>query len=52
MFRFFKTSPMVRLIKRAGGTPSLASLPANERAAVLWFTPIEYLSGSIWHLCG
>ena len=43
MFRLFKTSPKVRLIKRAGGTPSLASLPANERAAVLWFKPIEYL---------
>ncbi|WP_438997433.1 hypothetical protein, partial [Candidatus Puniceispirillum sp.] len=43
-FGLFKTSPRVRLVKREGGVPDLASLPAGERQAVLWFKPIEYLS--------
>jgi len=46
--KFFKRSPVVKLIKREGGPPDLASLPAAEREAVIWFKwlglkPAEYL---------
>ncbi|MDB3891792.1 hypothetical protein N9368_01620 [Alphaproteobacteria bacterium] len=47
-FGLFKKTPRVRLIKRDGGPPSPATLPANERKALFWFTwlgakPIVYV---------
>ena len=47
-FSLFKKTPTMHLIKRDGGPPSPATLPANERKALFWFTwlgakPIVYV---------